>query len=895
MRFDLNRHVARWRHDLARRAAFDDAHLDELEAHLWDEIERLQADGLDERQAFLRATVRLGHADALAHEFHKATVWGERPRWQHPFWQLMMGKNYLTVAWRNLRKERAFSVINIGGLALGLACCLLMLLFVQHERSYDRFHTNAANLYRANLHTQEPGGTLSRGVQQPAPLGPALAEAFDAVVRTARLKPQAAVVQAAHPEPLEETILFTDAAFFEMFSFPLRRGTAASVFAQPNSLVLSESRAKAYFGSADPVGLHVRVSLGGAFETFTVTGVVDDPPTASSIDYSLLAPLPSLPHFAQQADDWSGWGFPTYVQLADDADPVALAEALPPFVAQHYAPMINTWQVLGWLAQEEGALQVALQPLTDVHLAPEVVGGLRPAREPQALFGLAALALAILLVACINFTALAVGRATRRAREVGLRKALGAGRGDVQVQFWSEAALATLLALVVGLGGAYTLLPAFEALAETPLSLAGLLHGWEGAALLGLVLLVAGVAGSYPALYLARLPPSRIFRAEGGPRAGQKWLHSLVVLQFGLSIFFVATTFGVSAQLHFLQEKDLGFADEQVVAVPLQGASADEAAALKQEVQRFGGVTSVAGASAAFHRGLAWKAFTAEAGVSRTVYVNDVDPDYLGTLGMTLAEGRDFSAARRGDVDGGVLVNEALVEEFGWADPVGKTLTGFHYGREVPDPVVVGVVEDFHYTSLHEPIRPLVLTRAAAEAAPRHLFVRVHPGHIAPTLDAVAATWQRILPERPFRYTFLDDAFAQQYRAERQIQRLVGGAALLALVIACLGLFGLVAFSVARRRKEIGVRKVLGASVPALLGLLAKDFLRLVGVAFVLAAPLAYLALDAWLSGFAYQAAPGFGPFLLAGIITFSLATLTLSYQTLRAALADPVEALRRD
>ena len=808
-----------------------------------------------------------------------------------------MLSNYLKIALRNLLKQKVYSVINVFGLAVGMACCLLILALVHNEWSYDAFHEDADTIYRVHIHALTPEGEVEVKAGQPLPLGPTLLAEMPEVEQAARLQYTGAVVKAEGTNAFEEQVLFTDASFFEVFSFRVMAGNAAQPLPAPDAVVLTADMAQKYFGETDPVGQRLRISLGGAFEEFVVTAVAEKPPANSSITFGIVLPLERSQSYIQWGDLWTSWVANTYVRLGAAEQAAALTEKLPGFVEQHYGPMVQTWRILQWLSEEEGAFQLQLQPLGDIHFAPAVQQAQTPATDPRYPLLLAALAFAILLIACINFTTLAVGRAARRAKEVSLRKVLGAVRLQLMKQFWGEALLLSVLAALLGLALTEAFLPFFNDLTGKTLGLAYLQEAPAMLMLLGLTLGTALLAGAYPAVYLSRFHPIETLKKSVRAQGKNRWMQSLVVVQFALSIFFIAGVLVVSGQVRYLKNKNLGFDGEQVVVIPTHSTDLAESEqrvnTFKNEALRHPNVVQVAAASTSFGRGLSWNSFSTDDG-AHFVYTNRIDYDFIETLEMEVAAGRDFSEAFHGDAQQGVLVNEALVKDFGWGDPVGQVLEGFSLDVEgTITPTVVGVVKDYHFQSLHNAIEPMVLFLRPRDDAYRYLFARLHGDDLPGTLAVLEAAWLRAAPDRPFTYYFLDDDFDRQYRAEEQWEQVVTYAALFALLIACLGLFGLAAFTAERRTKEIGIRKTLGASAPGLAVFLSKDFLKLVLLANVLAWPVAYLLLNHWLARFAYHIEISWWIFLMAGLAALGIALVTVSYQTLRAALADPVRSLR--
>jgi putative ABC transport system permease protein len=795
-----------------------------------------------------------------------------------------MLKNYLVVALRNLRRQKGYAFITISGLALGLACSLLIALFVRHEASYDRFHERADRIYRLTYELVNTAEERHLATTAP-PMGPALAETFPEVERFVRLREaHPSVVARGDTRFYESDFFYADSAFFETFSFPLRAGDPATALDAVNTVVLTAETAQRYFGDEDPLG---QVLTMNDELDLTVTGVMEPIPAVSHLRFDFLVSFATfrVPHgYPVTLDDWRWSSFHTYVLLTEDADPRALEAQFPAFLRAN-------------LSEEQvHETQLHLQPLTDIYLGqpqhPAMAAG-----NPTYLYGLGSVAVLLLLLACFNFTNLATAHAIRRGKEVGIRKAIGAHRGQLARQFLGEAVLVALAALVVAaflVGGALNLSE----------SLVGWTFAWDrgSLALLALpVLLAVGAglaAGSYPAFVLSRSRPARALKGETTGLFGHGRLRgTLVVLQFAIAVALIAGSLVVGQQMRFIQEKELGFDREQVVALHALGPEIDARyPAMREALLQNPRVLRVTkgghlfdgdqGSVPMYPEGTGGEAL-------RRMSIYSLYYDFVETLGLEVVAGRAPSEAFASD-SSAIMLNEAaaavLAAELpGWENPVGKRLRV----GDIMEGEVVGVVEDFHYASLHAEIEPLVLhfPRAFVDK----VFVRVRPSNAADLLASLERDWARVAPDLPFHYTFLDDHVQQLYRADERFARLTTLFTILTLVVAALGLYGLVAFVTQRRTKEIGVRKVLGASVQSLVALLSKQFLLYVLLANLLAWPLAYVAMDRWLDGFAYRVGLGPGAFVLAGLATVVLALAAMSAHTLRAATANPVTTLRTE
>jgi putative ABC transport system permease protein len=783
-----------------------------------------------------------------------------------------MLKHYLTVALRSLRQHRAFVLLNVLGLAVGIACALVIGLFVRGELAYDRFHANADRVARVTLET--PEGNV---VVTPTVVGPMLAREFPEVEATARLYDlggfRPLVVRRGETVHQEADFFYADSTVFRVFSFPLAVGDPATALTRPNVVVLSESAARRYFPDGDAFGRTLTVND----EPYEVTGVMRDLPAESHVQFDFLASFVST-HWAEE-EMWDSANFLTYVLFRDAASMAAFAPKLDARVNQ---------------AQEAGdfapMLDLVLEPLRTIHL--DIEGRWRYV----VLF--AAIAALILLVACVNYMNLATARATARAKEVGVRKVTGAFRGQLIAQFYGEAALLTLVSLGLGVVLAVALLPALRAATGAPLPLD------FGDPLVPLGLLVVGVAvtvvsGSYPALLLSSFRPVQVLKGQArSGRGAARFRKTLVVFQFAVTVFLLVGAAVVYRQLRYVQTKDLGFHGEQVVALPIGDRQTREMLpALERTLLDLPGVmhvTPINSVPGEQRAGYALSSDGIEVPEGDFFLIGGVSTgrDVVATLGLELVAGTAFDVPDSYAPDSGryvYLVNEALLRATGWSaeEAVGRRMTVSGDSRWG---TLVGVFRDYHFLPLHEEIQPLALF---IDDDVNELLVRLAPGDVGDALLAVEATWRRMVPHRPFEYRFLDEAFAAAYARERQLGRLVGGFAGLAVFIACLGLFGLAAYAAERRTKEIGVRKVLGASARDIVLLLSREFVLLVVLGALVAAPFAYWAAARWLEGFAYRASLGPDVFVVAGAVALLIALLTVSAQALRAASADPVKALR--
>ncbi|MEM1041800.1 MAG: ABC transporter permease [Bacteroidota bacterium] len=802
-----------------------------------------------------------------------------------------MLRNYFLTALRAFRREKGYAFINVAGLAVGLACAALIFGYVRLEQSFDDFHERGDRTVR--VVQQQPGSAFmgrDRFAVTPASLGRALREEAPEVEAAATLGSNPNTLLIAGEQRLIEDGLWTDGHFFEVFSFPLLRGDPQTALADPEGLVLTETLAQKLFGTADPLGEAMEVSFFDSLYTYTVTGIAADVPANSHLQFSYLRALGGSPDYRRNEDNWVNSGFYSYAVLRPDVTTAAFDER----VGAIYGPREE-------LDEGEEPTRLYAQPLGTIHLRSDL--NFDPAEQGDArlvaLFS--AIALVILLLACVNYTNLAVARSAQRAREVGMRKVAGATRGQIMTQHLAESVLTALAALGLGLGLAWLALPLFESWMERDLGPV-VFSAPSLFALAGLAVVVGLAAGLYPAVVLTGMQPTRVLKGLNLLPAGRLRLRSLLVVgQYASALVLVIGSLVIYRQLDFVQSRPLGFEREHIVALDARDLDADapdtgrSVWSFKQEVERLPGVVGVAASShlpTTVGSQTILSSWTGREGSGDDFYIyqTQADSDFLELYDMALVAGRPFTSDVPTDTVVTVILNETAVRALGWtpADAVGRTLGNEYRGRD--GYTVIGVVRDFHLHSMHRPIEPLMLVRS--DAWIRHLAVRIRPERMPETLDAIGASWQTF-SVYPFEYQFLDERFDRLYADERRLGEGVIAFTLVALFIACLGLFGLAAFTAQRRTKEVGIRKALGASVGSLVGLLSKDFLKLVLVSLVVAAPVAYLLMSRWLDAFAYRIELGPGLFLGAGVLAVAVALLAVSGQALRAASVDPVKALR--
>jgi putative ABC transport system permease protein len=810
-----------------------------------------------------------------------------------------MWKNYLTVAFRALRKQAGYSLLNVGGLGLGLACAFLIVLFIRHELAFDRFHAHGERVYRLLVDWDEDGGvsaTTAAGYGQHLP--PQLPEVEAAVRVENHRRPYFRV--GGETRQVEETMAIADPAFFEVFSFRLLRGDPATVLDDPGNLVVTERGARALFGDADPMGQVLVMPRPDEDLTFTVAGVMEDVPATSHFTFDYLAPFALITEFMGEdaLENYTNYNYGTYVLLRPGADPAAVAAKVNALEQARLAAAADGDAEATAGGDGDDGPGLALQPLFDIHFDQTVAFGAGDSRDVSSLYLFGAVGLLVLLIACVNFTNLATARAAKRAREVGVRKAIGAQQGQLVGQFLGESLLLSVLAVGLGLGLATLALPVFNAAMGTELALVD--AGAGVVALLVAIGLTAGLlAGSYPAFYLSAFQPARVLRGEVTRGQGAAFLRrGLIVGQFTVSVVLIVATLTVYRQLQFMRTRDLGFEKEQVVFLTPPPPVLAQYDALRERLLADPRITHVAQAGGlpgrtGTSRGYNWPgqegaASGPDGDEGASFYTIPADPDFVETLGLELLAGRTFSREAPTDTMDTYVLNEAAVARLGWTPEEAVDQPFRAWDR--PMGRVIGVVRDFHFQSLHETVQPLVLNYIPWFG---NVAIRLAPGDVRGALAHVRASWAQLAPGYVFDYTFLDEDFDRQYREEEREGQLFAFFATVAVFIACLGLFGLAAYAAERRTKEIGVRKVLGASARDVVLLLSREFTVLVVVAFLVAVPVAWWAMSRWLEGFAYRVDLGAGVFLAAGLLAVAVGFLTVSTQALRAASTDPVNALR--
>ncbi|GAB3316619.1 ABC transporter permease [Larkinella ripae] len=784
-----------------------------------------------------------------------------------------MLSNYLTIALRNLWRNKLYTGLNLGGLAIGLAACLLMALYVTHEFSYDGFHPRADRIVRVTTEMKTPESPLSIA-SSPVPLADALKRDYPEVETAVRFLPTSAVVR--HGEKLlqESDVYYADSDVFTVFSYAFRAGNPATALSSPNSVVVAERFAQKYFGTTDVLGKSIEFNQ----QPVRITGVIADAPSNTDLPVNALLAKQFVGSRSWVEDDFPCY---TYVLFREQPNLAVFSKKLDQLAGKYANPELKKMGAEGY------SLRFPAEQLKDVHYSQGKMAD-TPKGSKQYGYLFAFLAVFVLAIALLNYVNLLTAKATERAKEVGIRKASGAQRGQLIRQFLLESGLLSGFSVGIAVMLVGMALPFFNALLQIRMQISGS----EAALLPGFTwLLITLLGGLYPALVLSDFRPVEVLKGRLGTYGKGAWLRkSVIVFQFVLAVGMMAGVLVIRRQMNFLQNHDLGFTKERILTLHLPDDSTARAGAraLANSLNDQSGIAGVTLGSGLQPAALVPMASTTirSTGRKRELMSNYlfVDEQFMPLLGMKLKTGRNLSAQSKADQKGGFLVNEAFVKMAGWKTALGQPIDGFGHKGEV-----VGVVKNFHYRSLHNLIEPLVLVYNTIPAS--SLMVKMKPDQ----LPVVKAIWERHYPMAPFDYAFLEQSFEAQYHKDRVMMTVFNGFAALTMLVSCLGLFGFVTFTTGQRTKEIGIRKILGASVVNVVLLLSKDFLKLVLIAIFVAAPLAWYALDRWLQDFAYQVGLEGWIFATAGGLVVLIALLTVSFQSMKAALTNPVKSLKNE
>jgi len=793
-----------------------------------------------------------------------------------------MIKSYLKIAWRNLRKNKLYSFINIIGLTIGIVSCLLIGVYIRHELSYDRFNKNADKIARVTMEFNH-GGATQKFAYTGTKVGPQFKRIFPEIVDYVRLYKSSKIVGYNNLLFKEDNFLYADASFFKIFSFKLVKGDLTGALNSPDKIIISQSAAKKYFNDENPIGKTLKTED----KSFMVSAVAADPPSDSQIKFDFLVPFNILSQ--AKNEQYYGANYTTYLLLKNKAQIQPLEQKI-----RNYMVGVDKSELK---LQGSQFVNFYLEPLTRVHLYSNLPGDAEPTGSITYIYILIVVAVLILLIACVNYVNLSIAQSAGRGAEISIRKVMGAGKPQLFVQFIGEALLVTAIGIILAIGLSYLALPYFNQVSGMQFTYGVFFDPVILASLMLLAIVIGLCAGAYPALLLSNIKLSKILKAGFSFSGGKSTRRSLIIFQFVISIFLIVTTVIILQQLSYIRNKDVGYNKSNVVVLPV-GYNMQRIDELKKEIRNIAGVESVAAANNEPVNVMWGDAIQTADGKSLTVNALPMDEDFIKTMQLKIIAGSDFDNSDVLQIDTtnnyknfhyAFMLNESAVKALGWTpeQAIGKQIS-----KDAPG-IIKAVVRDFNFKSFHTPISPLLifLTRTQND----DLFVRITGNNTSNTIKSIENLWKQRVPERPFEYKFLDDDFDALYRTEQRTAGVFTIFSALAILLACLGLFAITAFSVVQRTKEIGVRKVLGANVSSIVLLISKDFLLMVIIAMVIASPISWYMSAKWLQDFAYRINIHWWVFIAAGAVSLIVAAITVSVQAIKAALANPVDSLKTE
>jgi len=794
-------------------------------------------------------------------------------------------------------KNKGFTFINVFGLVLGLATCMLIVFYVFDELSYDKYNTNAERIYRINNEIKFGGNTTAMAVS-PAPMAAALQNDFPEIEQVARFRMRGgSQVKKGNQNIQEDMIVYADASIFKIFTLPMISGDPNSALAEPNAVVITESTAKKYFNKTNVVGQALTFNNK---DTYKITGVIKDIPKQSHFNFDFFISMSTLPESKQTA--WLSNNFNTYALLKPGTDYKQLADKLPGFYKKNAGPQLQSVLHLSFEKFEQAGnyIRLSLIPLKKIHLESNLIAELSNNGDLKYVYIFSAIALFILLIACFNFMNLSTARSSNRAREVGVRKVLGSPRKYLIAQFLTESIMLTLVAAIIAVFAAYLLLPLFNQMSGKQLIVTPHVLLWFIPVLMLLVFIIGCLAGSYPALFLSGFNPIEVLKGKlASGFKGGALRSSLVVFQFAISIFLIIGTLVIYNQLKFIRDKDLGYNRDHLLVIRNVSSLGNGAKTFKQRIKQLSGVqnatlTEYMPSQGVDNSTVFFKDPVIDQKRSLTTQEWFVDEDYISTLGIKMASGRDFSKDRLTDSTG-LIINEAAAKLLSLKKPIDQMVytPADNYGKTLKAYHIIGVMKDFNFHSLKENISPMVFALSNDNG---EMGLRINSANIPLLLGQIKNNWKAMSPAQPFTYSFMDDDFDAVYRSEQRIGKIAVTFTTLAIIIACLGLFGLAAYAAEQRTKEIGIRKVLGANMSSIIAMLSRDFMLLVLIAIVIASPLAWIAMQKmFLQDFAYRQNIQWWIIALAGFTAVIIAFITISFQSIKASMTNPVTSLRSE
>ena len=790
-----------------------------------------------------------------------------------------MFKNLIKTAIRNIFKDFGYSSLNILGLTLGVASALFLIIYIADELSYDRYHDNADRIYRVSSHISETDDEFTWNVAQ-IPFAPQVTEDYPQVEHAVRfINSGRNLYKYEDKEFYEEEFYYADSNVFNVFTYQFIKGNPENALYEPNNIVLTETVAAKYFGNEDPMGK----SLTRGDQMYKVTGVIHDVPFNSHFRFDALMSRRSLP---QQFGNWGNFGVFTYLLLPDDLNYKQFESKLSEMYDKYMAQIFENLGI---------SIEYILEPITDIHLKSTNPNEPEPTGSIAYVYIFAVVALFLILIAAMNYMNLATARSAKRAREVGLRKVVGSNRGTLILQFLTESTVLTFIAVVLSLVVLVLLLPNFNQLAGKSFELDIIYSPIVMLSLIGVILIVGIIGGSYPAFYLSKFSPVKVLKGEiTKGSSGSLFRKVLVVIQFTISAAMIVSTIIVFKQLNYLKTKDLGYDMENIISIEFSTRDMiQKYPVLKQALLENPNIKYVSSTSSRIGEGsgkILLNVDTDDGMQQRGVNLASVDHDFVETMGITMLKGRDFQEDMPSDTLMGVIVNETMAKRLNWNEPLGKKIELQQQdGDYFLKAEVVGVMKDYHQTGMYNEIETLLLFYRVNN---RLIYAKID-GDIQETIRYIESRWNEIFPNQPFEYSFLSERFNEQFGADEKRGFIFTLFTVLAIIIACLGLFGLASYTVEQRTKEIGIRKVVGASEGTIVRIISKEFIILVGISILIAFPLAFYFMRDWLQQFVYRTNLGLFVFILAGLITVTITFITISYQALKAANANPAESLR--
>jgi putative ABC transport system permease protein len=794
--------------------------------------------------------------------------------------------NYFKTAWRNLKRHKLYSLINITGLSIGIACCIFIFLYVRLETSYDKYNVNAHRIYRLTEVLHMPKGDNARAVTSP-PMAVALQANFPEIEKAVRINFSARNISNKERKFNDTRIIYADSTFFEIFTLPMQSGNPEQALTKPYSIVLTSSAAKKYFANEQPLGKFMQLSDS---INLTVTGIINDIPKNSHFNFDAILSNSTMAEMNPNqplAKEWYNNNYYTYLLLPEKHNPRELETRITSFIAKEMAEQRKATGL--WY-------DLKLQPLTDIHLKSDLNAEIQQNGDITYVYIFSAAAILILLIACSNFINLSTAKSINRGREIGLRKVIGARRSQLIAQFLGESFFFVIISAILSVTIVVFALPFFNSLTGESLSLSFLQSPVLFLVYAAIILVIGLLAGTYPAFLMSSFRPVHVLK--GALKHGWKDIFlrkGLVIIQFTIAIILIAGTGLIFEQMRFIQNRKLGLNKEQVLEFELTQSERGKEETLLKEISKNSGVISAGLTDFTYKYGVSSVATIPEGFAENEVSSQKtiiVDDNFLRTFQIELAAGRDFSKLYPTDIEEGFMVNETAVKEFGWKSNDLALGKGINWGLGKKGKVI-GVVKDFNFNSLHEGIKPLIMHISPGDYGV--IAVRIKPENVLHTIKAMAQTRQRVTGESSLDYTFLDEDFAMLYKSDFTMRSILSVFTILSIIVACLGLFGLTVFTIRQRYREVGIRKVLGASVTGVVSLLSKDLLKLIIISIAIATPVAWFCMNKWLENFAYRIQINAWIFLLTGISALLIAFLTVSFHAIRAAITNPVKSLRTE